>query len=89
MKTEGAIGGEVSFNEENGMKVSGTITSDAAGTSTAIVLGSSKDNMLALKVNDDSATDAYTVTDIRVEKAEVRYLPNFRKQEELNLIYRR
>ncbi len=79
VKTEGAVGGEVSFNEENGMKVSGTITSDAAGTSTAIVLGSSKDNMLALKVNDDSATDAYTVTDIRVEKAEGAVLAELQK----------
>ncbi len=61
------------------MKVSGTITSDAAGTSTAIVLGSSKDNMLALKVNDDSATDAYTVTDIRVEKAEGAVLAELQK----------
>lgn len=70
VSAEDAFGGEASGIDANGTKVVAQVNGDGAGNTSNTLIGIFPDSALSFKVNDDSKSDGYTVTDIQVESLE-------------------
>ncbi len=70
VSAQDAFGGEASGIDANGTKVVAQVNGDGAGNTSNTLIGIFPDSALSFKVNDDSKSDGYTVTDIQVESLE-------------------